>query len=141
MRYTCLDVRSPDVNFLRKVMSSSRHDRVLYSRHHVDNRGNADIVPFPCAQHFSRKYQHPPTNIFDMAAYCRGVLRFEAFEKPVAWLVIRISSAVSGRRYHSVPKDVRSCCDRLCTLTLCDEAHRTKSTSVPRFLYPATTKV
>ena len=26
MRYTCLDVKSPDVNFLRKVMSGSRHD-------------------------------------------------------------------------------------------------------------------
>ena len=33
MRYTCLDVRSPDVNFLRKVMSSSRHDGAAYSRH------------------------------------------------------------------------------------------------------------
>ena len=86
MRYTCLDVRSPDVNFLRKVMSSSRHDRAAYSRHPCRQSADADIVSaFPPAfQHFSRKYQHPPTNIFDMAPHTPGVLRFESFQKPVA---------------------------------------------------------
>ena len=44
MRYTCLDVRSPDVNFLRKVMSSSRHDGAAYSRHPCRGSADADIV-------------------------------------------------------------------------------------------------
>ena len=44
MRYTCLDVRSPDVNFLRKVMSSSRHDGSAYSRHPCRQSADADIV-------------------------------------------------------------------------------------------------
>ena len=44
MRYTCLDVRSPDVNFLRKVMSSSRHDGAAYSRHPCRQSADADIV-------------------------------------------------------------------------------------------------
>ena len=87
MRYTCLDVRSPDVNFLRKVMSSSRHDGAAYSRHPCRQSADADIVSaFPPAfQHFSRKYQHPPTNIFDMAPHTPGVLRFgKLSKKPVA---------------------------------------------------------
>ncbi len=86
MRYTCLDVRSPDVNFLRKVMSSSRHDGAAYSRHPCRQSADADIVSaFPPAfQHFSRKYQHPPTNIFDMAPHTPGVLRFGKFKKTVA---------------------------------------------------------
>jgi len=44
MRYTCLDVRSPDVIFLRKVMSSSRHDGAAYSRHPCRQSADADIV-------------------------------------------------------------------------------------------------
>ena len=44
MRYTCLDVRSPDVNFLRKVMSGSRHDGAAYSRHPCRQSADADIV-------------------------------------------------------------------------------------------------
>ena len=44
MRYTCLDVRSPDVNFLRKVMSNSRHDGAAYSRHPCRQSADADIV-------------------------------------------------------------------------------------------------
>ena len=44
MRYTCLDVRSPDVNFLRKVMSNSRHDGAAYSRHPCRQSAGADIV-------------------------------------------------------------------------------------------------
>ena len=43
MRYTCLDVRSPDVNFLRKVMSSSRHDGCLQSTS-MSTSADADIV-------------------------------------------------------------------------------------------------
>uniref|UniRef100_UPI003AB49B69 hypothetical protein n=1 Tax=Waltera sp. TaxID=2815806 RepID=UPI003AB49B69 len=35
--------------------------------------------------HFSRKYQHPPTNIFDMAPHTPEVLRFgKLSKKPVA---------------------------------------------------------
>ncbi|WP_418630818.1 hypothetical protein, partial [Waltera sp.] len=43
-------------------------------------------VRFPPAfQHFSRKYQHPPTNIFDMAPHTPEVLRFgKLSKKPVA---------------------------------------------------------
>ena len=87
MRYTCLDVRSPDVNFLRKVMSGSRHDGAAYSRHPCRQSADADIVSAfpPVFQHFSRKYQHPPTNIFDMAPHTPGVLRFgKLSKKPVA---------------------------------------------------------
>ena len=40
----CLDVRSPDVNFLRKVMSGSRHDGAAYSRHPCRQSADADIV-------------------------------------------------------------------------------------------------
>ena len=32
-------------------------------------------------QHFSRKYQHPPTNIFDMAPHIPGVLHFGKLSK------------------------------------------------------------
>ena len=83
MRYTCLDVRSPDVNFLRKVMSSSRHDGAAYSRHPCRQSADADIVSAfpPVFQHFSGKYQHPPTNIFDMAPHTPGVLRFGKLSK------------------------------------------------------------
>ena len=57
MRYTCLDVRSPDVNFLRKVMSSSRHDGVAYTRHPWHLSANANIVfALPLRlNHFPRK--------------------------------------------------------------------------------------
>ena len=44
MRYTCLDVRSPDVNFLRKVVSCSHHDGVAYTRHPWRGSADADIV-------------------------------------------------------------------------------------------------
>ena len=58
MRYTCLDVRSPDVNFLRKVMSSSRHDGAAYSRHPCRQSADADIVSaFPLSfSTFRRKF-------------------------------------------------------------------------------------
>ena len=39
-----LEVASPDVNFLRKVMSSSRHDGAAYSRHPCRQSADADIV-------------------------------------------------------------------------------------------------
>ena len=57
-----------------------------YSRHPCRQSADADIVSrFPPAfQHFSRKYQHPPTNIFDMAPHTPGVLRFGKFKKTVA---------------------------------------------------------
>ena len=47
-------------------------------------RGHRVRFP-PAFQHFSRKYQHPPTNIFDMAPHTPGVLRFgKLSKKPVA---------------------------------------------------------
>ena len=53
---------------------------------HVDNRLTRTSGPLsPAFQHFSRKYQHPPTNIFDMAPHTPGVLRFgKLSKKPVA---------------------------------------------------------
>jgi hypothetical protein len=86
MRYACLDVRSPDVNFLRKVVSCSHHDGGAYSRHPCRQSADADIVSaFPLSFSTSRKYQHPPTNIFDMAPHTPGVLRFgKLSKKPVA---------------------------------------------------------
>ena len=49
---------------------------------HVDNRLTRTSCPLsPVFQHFSRKYQHPPTNIFDMAPHTPGVLRFEKLSK------------------------------------------------------------
>ena len=52
---------------------------------HVDNRLTRTSCPLsPAFQHFSRKYQHPPTNIFDMAPHTPGVLRFGKLSKPVA---------------------------------------------------------
>ena len=49
---------------------------------HVDNRLTRTSCPLsPCLSDFSRKYQHPPTNIFDMAPHTPGVLRFGKFKK------------------------------------------------------------
>ena len=125
MRYTCLDVRSPDVNFLRKVMSGSRHDGAAYSRHPCRQSADADIVSaFPLS--FSTFLEN--INILRQTSSTWHRIRrkfcvLESFQKPVARLGIRISSAVSRRRYHSVPRDaLRSYCDRLCTATLCDRS-------------------
>ena len=136
MRYTCLDVRSPDVNFLRKVMSSSRHDGAAYSRHPCRQSADADIVSaFPLS--FSTFLEN--INILrQTSSTWHRILRefcvLESFQKPVARLGIRISSAVSRRRYHSVPRDaLRSYCDRLCTATLCDRARACRvSYTLPR---------
>ena len=128
MRYTCLDVRSPDVNFLRKVMSSSRHDGAAYSRHPCRQSADADIVSAfpPVFQHFSGKYQHPPTNIFDMAPHTPGVLRFGKLSKTSSPAGYKNKQAVSRRRYLA----------RVLSSLMYRYALR-QSASVPRFLYPA----
>ena len=86
MRYTCLDVRSPDVNFLRKVMSSSRHDGAAYSRHPCRQSADADIVSaFPLP--FSTFLEN--INILrQTSSTWHRILRefcvLESFQKPVA---------------------------------------------------------
>ena len=86
MRYTCLDVRSPDVNFLRKVMSSSRHDGAAYSRHPCRQSADADIVSaFPLS--FSTFLEN--INILrQTSSTWHRILRefcvLESFQKPVA---------------------------------------------------------
>ena len=86
MRYTCLDVRSPDVNFLRKVMSSSRHDGAAYSRHPCRQSADADIVSaFPLS--FSTFLEN--INILRQTsrhgtAYSGSSAFWKAFKKPVA---------------------------------------------------------
>ena len=86
MRYTCLDVRSPDVNFLRKVMSSSRHDGAAYSRHPCRQSADADIVSaFPLS--FSTFLEN--INILRQTSstwHCilREFCVLKSFKKPVA---------------------------------------------------------
>ena len=86
MRYTCLDVRSPDVNFLRKVMSGSRHDGAAYSRHPCRQSADADIVSaFPLP--FSTFLEN--INILrQTSSTWHRILRefcvLESFQKPVA---------------------------------------------------------
>ena len=86
MRYTCLDVRSPDVNFLRKVMSNSRHDGAAYSRHPCRQSADADIVSaFPLP--FSTFLEN--INILrQTSSTWHRILRefcvLESFQKPVA---------------------------------------------------------
>ena len=86
MRYTCLDVRSPDVNFLRKVMSGSRHDGAAYSRHPCRQSADADIVSaFPLS--FSTFLEN--INILrQTSSTWHRILRefcvLESFQKPVA---------------------------------------------------------
>ena len=86
MRYTCLDVRSPDVNFLRKVMSSSRHDGAAYSRHPCRQSADADIVSaFPLS--FSTFLEN--INILRQTSSTWHRIRrefcvLESFQKPVA---------------------------------------------------------
>ena len=88
MRYTYLDVRSPDVNFLRKVMSSSRHDGAAYSRHPCRQSADADIVSaFPLS--FSTFLEN--INILrQTSSTWHRILReycvLESFQKPVALL-------------------------------------------------------
>ena len=48
MRYTCLDVRSPDVNFLRKVMS-----RVEAAYRDEDNWAKSAILNVACSGKFT----------------------------------------------------------------------------------------
>ena len=85
MRYTCLDVRSPDVNFLRKVMSGSRHDGAAYSRHPCRQSADADIVSaFPLS--FSTFLEN--INILrQTSSTWHRILRefcvLESFQKPV----------------------------------------------------------
>ena len=86
MRYTCLDVRSPDVNFLRKVMSGSRHDGAAYSRHPCRQSADADIVSaFPLP--FSTFLEN--INILRQTSstwhhICREFCVLESFKKTVA---------------------------------------------------------
>ena len=86
MRYTCLDVRSPDVNFLRKVMSGSRHDGAAYSRHPCRQSADADIVSaFPLS--FSTFLEN--INILrQTSSTWHRILRefcvLKSFQKPVA---------------------------------------------------------
>ena len=86
MRYTCLDVRSPDVNFLRKVMSSSCHDGAAYSRYPCRQSADADIVSaFPLS--FSTFLEN--INILrQTSSTWHRILRefcvLESFQKPVA---------------------------------------------------------
>ena len=85
MRYTCLDVMSPDVNFLRKVMSSSRHDGAAYSRHPCRQSADADIVSaFPLS--FSTFLEN--INILRQTSSTWHRIRrefcvLESFQKPV----------------------------------------------------------
>ena len=82
----CLDVRSPDVNFLRKVMSSSRHDGAAYSRHPCRQSADADIVSaFPLS--FSTFLEN--INILrQTSSTWHRILRefcvLKSFQKPVA---------------------------------------------------------
>ena len=128
MRYTCLDVRSPDVNFLRKVMSSSRHDGAAYSRHPCRQSADADIVSaFPLP--FSTFLEN--INILRQTSSTWHRIRrefcvLESFQKPVALAGYKNKQAVSRRRH-------------LVTVLwslMCRYALR-QSASVPRFLYPA----
>ena len=86
MRYTCLDVRSPYVNFLRKVMSSSRHGGAAYSRHPCRQSADADIVSaFPLS--FNTFLEN--INILrQTSSTWHRILRefcvLESFQKPVA---------------------------------------------------------
>ena len=86
MRYTCLDVRSPDVNFLRKVMSSSCHDGAAYSRYPCRQSADADIVSaFPLS--FSTFLEN--INILrQTSSTWHRILRefcvLKSFQKPVA---------------------------------------------------------
>ena len=86
MRYTCLDVRSPDVNFLRKAMSSSRHDGAAYSRHPCRQSADADIVSaFPLS--FSTFLENINILRQTSSTWHRMLREFcvlESFQKPVA---------------------------------------------------------
>ena len=101
MRYTCLDVRSPDVNFLRKVMSSSRHDGAAYSRHPCRQSAGADIVSaFPLS--FSTFLEN--INILRQTSstwhlILREFCVLESFQKPVALAGYKNKQTVSRRRY------------------------------------------
>ena len=67
-----------------KLFSSWRGRLQSTSMSTIGWRGHRVRFP-PAFQHFSRKYQHPPTNIFDMAPHTPGVLRFgKLSKKPVA---------------------------------------------------------
>ena len=82
-----LDVRSPGVNFLRKVnklFSLWRGRLQTPSMASIGWRGHRVRFP-PDVQHFSRKCQHPPTNILGRTfrppwAFCI----LESFQKTVA---------------------------------------------------------
>ena len=87
MRYTCLDVRSPDVNFLRKVMSGSRHDGAAYSRHPCRQSADADIVSaFPL---MFNTFQENVNTLRQTSSEGHSVHRgcsafWKVFKKPVA---------------------------------------------------------
>ena len=128
MRYTCLDVRSPDVNFLRKVMSSSRHDGAAYSRHPCRQSADADIVSaFPLS--FSTFLEN--INILrQTSSTWHRILRefcvLKSFQKPVAPAGYKNKQTVSRRRYLA----------RVLSSLMYRYVLR-QSASVSRFLYPA----
>ena len=98
MRYTCLDVRSPDLNFLRKVMSSSRHDGAAYRRHPWRQSANANIVfAFPLwLNHFPRK-SHSLRRI-----YAGGAVLFCRKLSATAWVQVTGASFSVPFLRHSV---------------------------------------
>ena len=128
MRYTCLDVRSPDVNFLRKVMSGSQHDGAAYSRHPCRQSADADIVSaFPLS--FSTFLEN--INILrQTSSTWHRILRefcvLESFQKPVAPAGYKNKQTVSRRRY--LARGLPSLMYRYALR---------QSASVSRFLYPA----
>ena len=86
MRYTCLDVRSPDVNFLRKVMSGSQHDGAAYSRHPCRQSADADIVSaFPLSfSTFLEKINILRQTSSTWHCILREFCVLKSFKKPVA---------------------------------------------------------
>ena len=116
------------MNFLRKVMSSSRHDGAAYSRHPCRQSADADIVSaFPLS--FSTFLEN--INILrQTSSTWHRILRefcvLESFQKPVAPAGYKNKQTVSRRRYLA----------RVLSSLMYRYALR-QSASVSRFLYPA----
>ena len=102
MRYTCLDVRSPDVNFLRKVMSGSRHDGAAYSRHPCRQSADADIVSaFPLSFYTFQENINTLRQTTEREPFCpfREFCFPKTCSNPVAAAVYKNKLTVSRRRY------------------------------------------
>ena len=106
MRYTCLDVRSPDVNFLRKVMSSSRHDGAAYSRHPCRQSADADIVSaFPLSfstflENINILRQTSSTWHRILREFC--VLEYKAFVLYLPFFIIWVSATKQASHTHKL---------------------------------------